>query len=725
MNEAVQEPSPPLAGKRPRVQVVHGDRLQDDYFWLREKSNPEVAAYLEAENDYAHQILAFTQSLQDSLYREMLARIKETDLNVPYKEGDWYYNSRTEEGKQYPIHFRSRRPIAEASGSDTVADAQALPRPPVARGVGGVEAEAAVPSEPVAPEAVTVDLNALAQGLEFMALGAYEVSDDGNLLAYSSDSTGFREYTLRIKDLRTGKLLSDRIERVNMAAWAADNRTLFYTTEDHAKRPYRLYRHVLGSDADELVYEEQDELFRIYVWRTRSDAYVILHSASLTTSEARFLSAGEPSAAWRIVAPRKQGREYDLDHHGERFWIRVNDAGRNFRLVSAPVSDPSESSWREEIPHRDDVMLEAVDFFAGHFIAYEREGGLPQLRVTDLGTREVHHVAFPEPAYQVSASTNEEWDTRTFRYAYESLVTPLSIYGYDMDSRTSTLLKRTEVLGGYDPKLYSTERLHAEAEDGTRVPISLVRRKDVALDGTAPLFLYGYGAYGYAYPVTFSSERLSLLDRGAVFAIAHIRGGGELGKPWHDQGRMMNKMNTFTDFIAAAEFLIAEGYASPDRLVISGGSAGGLLMGAVTNLRPDLFRAVVSYVPFVDVINTMLDASLPLTVTEYEEWGNPNRHEEYDYLKRYCPYTNVAAKQYPAIFVRTSFNDSQVMYWEPAKYVAKLRSLKTDANPLLFLTDMGAGHGGASGRYDRLHDVALDLAFVLWQMGLVDDTAAG
>ena len=726
MRDAAARPSPPVAERRPHVQVVHGERREDDYFWLREKSNPAVRAYLEAENEYARHVLAPAEALQDSLYREMLARIQETDLSVPYKDGDWYYNSRTEEGKQYPIYFRSRAPTGPGSGLAAAGDAprepavQRLPRQAVGAEAAPAGAEAAVPSDPAAPAAVTVDLNALAVGLEFMALGVYEVSDDGNLLAYSTDSTGFREYTLRVKDLRTGELLPDRIERVNTAAWAADGRTLFYTTEDQAKRPYRLYRHALGSAADELVYEEKDELFRVYVWRTRSDALLVLQSASLTTSEARILVAGEPAGAWRLVAPRQHGREYDVDHHGERLWIRVNDRGRNFRLVSAPLADPWESNWREELPHREDVMLERMDFFASHVVLHEREAGLQQLRVRDLRTGEVHRVAFPEAAYDISPSRNEEWDTARFRYAYQSLVTPLSIYDYDMRARSSTLLKRTPVLGGYDPERYLVERLHAVARDGVRIPISLVRREDVPPDGSAPLLLWGYGAYGYPYPVTFSSERLSLLDRGGIIALAHVRGGGEMGKRWHDAGRLTRKMNTFTDFIAVAEFLVERGYADPDRLVIGGGSAGGLLMGAVTNLRPDLFRAVVSYVPFVDVINTMLDASLPLTVTEYEEWGNPNEKEAYDYIRRYCPYTNVAPKPYPAMLVRTSFHDSQVMYWEPAKYVAKLRAVKRDENPLLLLTEMGAGQGGPWGRYDRLRELALDYAFVLWQMELVE-----
>jgi len=679
--QATAQPAPPLAAKQPKTTTIHGDTRQDDYFWLREKTDPEVAKYLEAENTFADQVLASTKPLQEALYKELLGRIKQTDLTVPYREGGYFYYSRTEEGKQYPIYCRKQ---------------------------GSLEAA----------EQITVDLNKLSEGQKFMALGAYTVSDGGDLLAYSTDSTGFREYTLRIKNLRTGELLPDRIEKTGSVVWAEDNETLFYTTEDHAKRPYRLYRHTLGASSDELVYEEKDELFRIFAWRTRSKNYVLLYSGSQTTTEMRYLPANQPTGEWKIIEPRRQDIEYDADHHGDRFYVRVNDTGRNFRLVSAPVSDPGTKNWKEIIPHRPEVMLEGIDFFANHYVLYERAKGLPEIRLTDLRTGKAHNIAFPEPTYAVFASTNREWNTSMFRYNYQSLVTPSSIYDYDMDSRKSTLLKQTEVLGGYDPAGYKSERLYAKAQDGTQIPISIVYSKNLKRNGRTPMLLNGYGSYGSSYSVGFSSNRLSLLDRGFAIAIAHIRGGGEMGKPWHDHGRMMNKMNTFTDFIASAEFLIDQKYTSKDRLIIEGGSAGGLLMGAVTNLRPDLFKAVISHVPFVDVINTMLDASLPLTVTEYEEWGNPNKKAEYDYLKQYCPYTNLAAKQYPSLLVKTSFNDSQVMYWEPAKYVAKMRSLKTDKNPLLLVTNMGAGHGGASGRYDRLREIALDYAFMLQQVGI-------
>jgi oligopeptidase B len=673
---------PPVARKVPKVDTVHGDRRQDDYFWLRDKANPEVAAYLEAENAYTDAVLKPTEAFQDALYKEMLGRIKETDEDVPYRKGGFFYYSRTETGKQYPIYCRKQ---------------------------GSLDA----------PEQVTLDLNALAEGKKFISLGAYAVSDDGSRLAYSTDDTGFRQYTLYVKDLATGKTSPQVAEKVGSVAWAADNKTLFYTVEeDKTKRQYRLYRHALDQAAHDLVYEEADQSFSIGVYRTRSQEYLILGLGSLTTSEARFLPANEPTGEFKVVAPRIHDQEYDVEHHGHAFYIRVNDTGRNFRLVKAPVTSPDRPSWREMVAHRPDVMLENVDFFKNHYVLSEREHGLQQFRVTDLRTNASHRIEFPEPAYSAFGAANPEFDTTQFRYRYQSLVTPASQFDYDMDKRTATLLKEQPVLGGYDRTQYATERLFATAADGVKVPISIVYKKGLKRDGQAPLYLYAYGSYGFPLTVTFSSNRLSLIDRGVTVALAHIRGGGDLGKAWHDDGRMMKKKNTFTDFIACAEHLIAEKYASADRLVIEGGSAGGLLMGAVTNMRPDLFNAVISKVPFVDVINTMLDESLPLTIGEFEEWGNPKVKAEYDYMKTYCPYTNLAAKAYPALLVKTSFNDSQVMYWEPAKYVAKLRTLKTDTHPLLLKTNMAAGHGGASGRYDFLREVALDYAFLLTQVGV-------
>ncbi|MGH7388717.1 MAG: S9 family peptidase [Candidatus Rokuibacteriota bacterium] len=690
--------TPPIAPRVARLETVHGDRRQDDYFWLRQKDDPEVTAYLEAENAYTDAAMKPTAGLQEQLYAEMLARIKEDDTTVPYRRGGHLYYSRTEKGKQYPIHCRK---------------------------AGSLDA----------PEQVTLDLNALAEGRPFIALGAYTVSDDGRRLAYSLDFTGFREYTLYVKDLETGALLPERVEQVSTAAWAADDATLLYVTEDHAKRPYRLWRHRLGGSAA-LLHEEADELFRLHVWRSRSRAYLFAASRSFTSGEVRYAPASAPDAAWVMLAPREKDHEYEVEHGGEWFYVRSNGAGlRNFRLVRAPVADPRRERWEELVAHREEVMLEDVDVFARHYVLREREDGLERLRIVALADGTSHHVEFPEPTYDIDQEANAEFEATAYRFRYQSLVTPASVYDHDMTTRALTLLKRTEVLGGYDPARYRSERLHATAPDGARVPLSIVYRVGEANlvgdghpagggEGPAPCLLAGYGAYGIPYPVVFSSNRLSLLDRGVTYAIAHVRGGGELGKRWHDAGRMLAKPNTFTDFVAAAECLVARGHTAPDRLAIEGGSAGGLLVGAVLNLRPDLFAAAVLRVPFVDVINTMLDESLPLTVGEFEEWGNPKIREHYDVMKGYCPYTNLGPWRYPALLVRTSLNDSQVMYWEPAKYVARLRVTKTDDNPLLLKTIMKAGHGGPSGRYDALREAAFDYAFVLTRLGRAEAPAA-
>ncbi len=674
---------PPVAKKLPKITEIHGRKLVDNYYWLREKANPEVKAYLEAENAYTDGIMKPTEALQKRLYDEMLGRIKETDVNVPYREGEYFYYSRTEKGKQYSIQCRKK---------------------------GSLEA----------PEEVVLDTNELAKGQKFMGLGAYRPSDDGNLLAYSTDNTGFRQYVLHVKDLRTGQDLGDHAEKVGSVVWANDNKTIFYTVEDAAKRQYRVYRHTLVStEPDALVYEEEDERFNVYVDKSLSGQYLFLVSGSHTTSEARYLAADEPTGDWKLIAARQQDVQYDPEHHGNYFYLRINDTGRNYRVVKAPVSNPAKENWTEVVPHQASVMLEGMQFFKNFYVLQERENGLPQIRITDLRSGESHRIAFPEAAYTAYAGPNRVFDTTQVRYTYTSAVTPFSVFDYDVEKRTSKLLKETEVLGGYDKTKYQTERIYATAKDGVKVPISLVYLKTAKRDGKAPIFLTAYGSYGAPSNVGFSSSIFSLVDRGVVYALAHIRGGGDLGKSWHDDGRMMKKMNTFTDFIAAAEYLVAQKYGAKDRLVIAGGSAGGLLMGAVTTLRPDLFKAVVAYVPFMDVINTMLDESLPLTVSEFEEWGNPKKKAEFDYMITYSPYDNLARKAYPAILVKTSFNDSQVMYWEPAKYVAKLRTLKTDKNPLILKTNLDpAGHGGASGRYDRLRESAFDYAFVLTEMGI-------
>jgi oligopeptidase B len=674
--------APPVAKKIPKITKIHGHILVDNYYWLRDKKNPEVRAYLEAENAYADTVMKPTEALQKRLYDEMLSRIKETDVEVPYKEGGYFYYSRTEAGKQYPIRCRKK---------------------------GALDA----------PEEVVLDVNELAKGQTFMAVGAYDTSDDGNLLAYSTDNTGFRQYRLAVKDLRSGKLLPDHVDETGSVVWANDNKTLFYTVEDAAKRQYRLYRHTVGTTGpDDLIYEEKDERFNVYAKKTRSRAYIFLLSGSHTTSEARYIPADQPTAEWKVLEPRKQGVEYYPDHNGNFFYIRVNDTGRNFRLVKAPVGDPRSQNWQEVLPHRPNVMLNGIDFFKDYYIAYERENGLPQMRVTDLGAGQSRRIVFPEPAYFTSPYINKEYDTSKFRYSYQSFITPPSTFEYDMRDATSTLLKQKEIPGGYDRTRYQVEQLYATAVDGVQVPVSVVYLKGRKLDGQGPLYLYGYGSYGLPLDINFNSNIFSLVDRGIVYAVAHMRGGGELGKAWHDDGRMMRKKNTFTDFITCAEYLLAQGYGSRDKLVIEGASAGGLLMGAVTNMRPDLFRAVINRVPFVDVINTMLDESLPLTVPEFEEWGNPKEKAAFDYMISYSPYDNIDAKTYPNMLVKTSFNDSQVMYWEPAKYVAKMRALKTDHNILILKTNMGAGHGGASGRYDRLKEAAFDYAFVLMQTGM-------
>jgi oligopeptidase B len=677
-------PAPPVAKKVPKTTEINGHTLVDNYYWLRDKKNPEVKAYLEAENAYTNAVMKTTEGLQKKLYDEMLSRIKETDVEVPYKEGGYFYYLRTEAGKQYGIRCRKK---------------------------GSMDA----------PEEIVLDVNELAKGQTFMSLGAFDVSDDGNLLAYTTDNTGFRQFTLAVKDLRSGKILVDHAERVDSVAWANDNKTIFYTVEDEvSKRSYRLYRHNAGtSGPDDLIYEEKDERFDIGVGKTRSKAYLLLISGSHTTSEARYIPADQPMAEWKVMEPRKQDVEYYPDHNGNFFYIRVNDAGRNFRLVKAPVSEPGSKNWQEVAPHRADVMLDDTDFFKNYYISYEREKGLPQIRVTNLQSGESRRIEFPEPAYVNYPYANREYDTTKFRYGYQSFITPQSVFEYDLASGSSTLLKQKEVPGGYDRTRYQVERIYATASDGVKIPISVVHLKGAKLDGKGPIYLTGYGSYGAPYDIGFNSNIFSMVDRGVVAAVAHIRGGGEMGKAWHDDGRMMHKKNTFTDFIASAEYLLAQGYGSKDRLVIEGRSAGGLLMGAVLNMRPDLFHAALVGVPFVDVMNTMLDESLPLTVTEFEEWGNPKEKPAFNYMITYSPYDNIQAKAYPNMLVRTSFNDSQVMYWEPAKYVAKMRALRTDHNIMILKANMNpAGHGGASGRYDRLHESAFDYAYFLTQMGI-------
>ena len=712
---------PPVAKRIPTIKVIHGYEEIDEYGWMADKtkSDPDILAYLKAENDYADGLMRATADSQENLYREMLGRIRETDENVPYRKGGYYYYTRTETGRQYPIY---------------------------ARKCGSLDA----------PEEVTLDLNLMSEGREYFSIGAYEVSDDGRWLAFTTDESGFRQYTLFVKDLQTGRITERLAERVTGVAWAADNQTIFYTQEEEVtKRSNRLYRLAFGGespeipDEPELLYEENDELYRLGVDRTRSGHYLVLTSSSFTTSEVRVLEIGATSTVGangdlQLILPRRDNHEYYLDHRGESFYIRTNDQGKNFRLVTVPVTDPSPAGWREVVPHRPEVMIEDVECFATHFLTIEREDGLSRMSVhypQDLENgqnggdgsggvgnekRFSHSIDLPEPVYVASPQVNPEFESTSYRFSYESLVTPRTVFDYDVRSRERNLLKQQPVLGGFDPTAYGSERRFATASDGRRIPISIVYRKELRGDGPSALLLEAYGSYGISNDVDFSSNRLSLLDRGVIYAVAHIRGGGEMGKEWHDQGKMMLKKNTFTDFIACAEYLISSGDTTAERLVITGGSAGGLLMGAVANMRPDLFRAIVSYVPFVDVMNTMLDASLPLTVGEYLEWGDPNEKPAYDYMRSYSPYENIGRQSYPTMLIRTSLNDSQVMYWEPAKYVARLRTMKTDQNPLLFKVKLEpGGHGGASGRYDRLRDTAFDYAFILGEAGVGQAEANG
>lgn len=679
---------PPVAAKKPRRFTNHGDVRIDDYYWLREKENPEVIAYLEAENAYTKAKMSHTEALQATLYKEMLGRIKETDLSAPHRKGEYWYYTRTEEGKAYTIYCRRK---------------------------GSLDG----------PEEILLDGNALAEGQKYFAVGVYDVSDDHTMLAYSVDTTGGERYTLRFKDLRTGALSPESIpDTYYSSAWAADNRTFFYVTQDDASRPHRLWRHTLGADpkTDTLVHEEKDEMFFLSVGKTRSERFILCELGSMKTTEVRFLEATNPLGAFRPVAERRQDVEYSVDHHGEKFFIAANDKAVNFKLMEAPVESPGVANWKEVIPHRDDVTIEGIDCFKGHLVVYERQGGNPTIRAFKLtGASEPtapHAVAFPESAYDVSPGTNEEFDTTLLRFNYTSLVTPRSVFDYDMNTKERTLIKEQPVLGGYDRSKYSTERIWATAKDGKKVPVSLVYRKGLKLDGAAPCLLYAYGSYGSSSDPVFSSNNLSLLDRGFVYAIAHIRGGSEMGRTWYEDGRLRNKMNTFTDFISAAETLIRSKYTSPDRLAIYGGSAGGLLMGAVANMRPDLFKVVVAAVPFVDVMNTMLDPTIPLTVTEWEQWGDPNKPDDYKYMKQYSPYDNVERKRYPHILILTGLNDPRVAYWEPAKWTARLRAMKTDDNLLLLRTNMGAGHGGASGRYERLKELAIQQAFILDRIGV-------
>jgi oligopeptidase B len=681
---------PPVAPREPKDVSVHGDARRDDYFWLREREDPRVLAYLKAENAHAEAWFAPHAGLRRRLYDEMLGRIKQDDEGVPWRKGRWWYSTRTIEGGQYPLHVRRA-----AHGRERRYDASR-------------------------PEQVLLDLNAMARGKPFLALGARAVSPDGRRLAYTTDESGGRDYRLSVKEIESGRLEPWSLPEVSSVAWGNDNRTLYYVTMDETKRSDKLWRRVLGAAApDELLYEERDELFSIDVHKTRDERYVVLSADSKDSSEQRVLDARRPRARLRTVLPRRADVEYSLDHRRGQFYLRINDTARNFRVVRLDARKPDPAHAVELVAPRPELMVEDVDVFARHMVVTERVAGRLQLRVFDLERGGEHAIAFHEPTYSVGLGANAEFDTDRLRFSYTSLAEPPSTWDYDMATRERVLRKRQPVLGGYDASLYGSERLMATAADGTEVPISLVYRKDRHRPGhPQPLLLYGYGSYGMPMDPWFSSARVSLLDRGVIFAIAHVRGGGDLGRTWYEAGKLGHKMTSFTDFVACAEALVERGYTVPSTLAIEGGSAGGLLVAAAVNLRPALFKAVLADVPFVDVVNTMLDESIPLTTGEFIEWGNPKIEAQYRWLRAYSPYDNLARGAYPSMLVRTGINDSQVAYWEPAKYVARLRTLKTDANPLLLLTNLEVGHGGASGRFDALEEVAQDYAFVLVELGV-------
>jgi oligopeptidase B len=678
---------PPVAKKDPKVLKIHGYEITDNYAWLRDrndKKNPEVIKYLEDENTYTDSFMKPHQPFVDTLYKEMLGRVKQTDLSVPYRIGNYWYFTKTEEGKQYPVYLRSKAK-------------------------DGKDAE------------VLLDQNALAEGFKFFAIGEFEVSDDGNLLAFSTDTTGYRQYTLQVKDLRTGKMLPDKIDRVTSTAWSNDGKYLFVVQEDPvSKRSDKFWRHTVGTaDKNDLLFEEKDVLFNIGVGRSRDKKMLILGSGAKTSNEYRYLPADNPTGEWRIISPRREGHEYGADFDSGEFFIRTNKDAENFKVVRAPLADPSEKNWTDFIPHNPAIKIEGISFFKDYAVVSELENGLEYLKVMDRKTRRAaSRIATPEEVYTMGLDRNPEYETPVIRYAYSSMITPNSTYEYDFKTRKSELIKQQEIPSGYDKTKYETKRLWAVARDGVKVPISIVWKKGTKLDGSAPMLLYAYGSYGYSMTPNFSITRLSLLDRGMIYAIAHIRGGSELGEKWRQEGRMFKKLNTFHDFVDSAKWLVANKYSSSDRLVIQGGSAGGLLMGGVVNMSPDTFKAAIVQVPFVDVMNTMLDDTLPLTTEEWIEWGNPNEKQAWDYMIQYSPYDNVKAQNYPNMLVEVSLNDSQVPYWEGAKFVAKLRELKTDQNVIMLKTNMGAGHGGSSGRYDRLKEVAFDYAYALTQVGI-------
>ena len=677
---------PPVAKKEPKVLKIHGYEITDNYAWLRgdkDKLDPAIRTYLEDNNKYTESLMGQHQPFVDSLYKEMLGRIKEDDTSVPYKLGEYWYFTKTEKGKQYSTYLRSRSK-------------------------DGKDAE------------VLLDQNEMAKGHEYFAIGEFDPSDDGNFLAFATDTTGYRQYTLQIKDLKTGKMLPDKIERVTSVEWSNDGKYLFIAQEDPvSKRSDKIWRHTVGTDKNDLLFQENDVLFSVGIGRSRDRKMLFIGSYAKTMREYRYLAADDPLGTWKLVTPRREGHEYSVTFDSGEFYITTNRDAENFKVVRAPANDPGEKNWRDFIPYDPDVKIDGVSFFKGYAVVSEVENGLEYLRVKDRKTRRAdQRIETPESVYTMSLSGNPEYDTPSVRYTYASMITPNSTYEFDFATRKSTLIKQQEIPSGYDKSQYETKRVWADARDGVKIPIIIMMKKGTKLDGSAPMLLYGYGSYGVSMTPYFSVATMSLVDRGMIYAIAQPRGGGELGEKWRLGGRMFTKLNTFHDFIDCAKWLEANKYTSPDRMIIQGGSAGGLLVGAVVNMSPDTFHAAIAQVPFVDVMNTMLDADLPLTTAEWIEWGNPNEKKAWDYMVQYSPYENVKAQGYPNMLIEVSLNDSQVPYWEGAKLAAKIREMKTNESVILLKTNMGAGHGGASGRYDRLKEIAFEYAYALSQVGI-------
>jgi len=667
----------PQAEKKPKTLSMHGDDRLDNYYWLNERENPDVIAYLEAENNYADHVLSHTNDLQQELYDEMVARIKKDDNSVPYKKNGYFYSTEYSSDNEYPIYKR---------GKESTGNSETL-----------------------------IDQNILAKPHKFHSIRGLRVSPNNNLLIYGEDTLSRRIYTLKIKDLTTDELLPDVIPNTSAnAVWANDNKTIFYTKKDDALRPYKVFKHILGTPVsqDVEIFHEADETFNTYVFRSNSDDYIIIGSYSTVSTEYRMIKADEPESEFQIFQPRERGLEYEIEHADEKFYVLTNLNAQNFQVMETPINKTNKSNWKTVIEHRSDVFIEEFDVFSKALVLTERHKGISKIRILPTAGED-HFVDFGETVYSANTFNNFNIDTDVVRISYSSLTTPSTTYDYNMQTQELKLLKRQEILGDFNPDAYRSEQVQAQARDGKLVPISIVYPADYKKDGSNPLYLIGYGSYGSSYDPSFSSVRLSLLNRGFVVGIVHIRGGQELGRPWYEDGKLFNKKNTFTDFIDCADHLIKQNYVDPNRVYAYGGSAGGLLMGAVTNIRPDLWAGIVSAVPFVDVVTTMLDESIPLTTGEYDEWGNPNDEKAYNYIKSYSPIDNIEAKDYPPILVTTGLHDSQVQYWEPAKYVAKLRDYKTDANPLLFHTNLEAGHGGASGRFSRLKEWAMHYAFVI------------